>query len=257
MNPADRIFGYMRQKPLPISSENELFHLFFNTTVPNIALQHTIMNNILEGDGRFSYDSYNKMWYANGDDTAKNITAAEYTVIDIETTGFNPDSDKITEIAAIKIRGGEIDRHINFLVNPARPIPLKITEITGIRDDMVAAQPYFRDIVPALREFIESNILVAHHSSFDISFINAELKNAGVEPLHNITLCTCKLAKKLLPHLSSYALDSLAKNFRLTFLDRHRAYPDALVTAQVFQRFFPIFKENELQKIEHLVNLIQ
>lgn len=105
----------------------------------------------------------------------------DYVVFDLETTGFNPDKNKIIEIGAVKISGGEIVGRFSEFVNPREPIPFRITELTSIRDDMVIDAPSIEEILPRFMEFCQGAIMVAHNADFDMSFILADCKRQGID----------------------------------------------------------------------------
>jgi DNA polymerase III subunit epsilon len=162
---------------------------------------------------------------------------ATFVVTDTETTGVRAGDDRLIEVAAVKVRGGEIVDTFEQLVNPGRYVPRRITQITGISTAMVYHEPPAREVLPAFREFLGDGVLVAHNLPFDLRFLQAELERAGQTPLENDALCTLRLARRLLPGLPSRGLTALAQHFALRNRARHRALGDAEVTAEVLLRF--------------------
>jgi len=236
MNLANRIFNYLSRKKNRAGTEPEICGLFFKTMAHHPGVGHSMLQSVLKLDGRFRYDDRNGLWFVNEDMLAVRLSEVEYCIIDIETTGFNRQYDRIIEIGAVKIVDGELFSKMDILINPERAVPFKITQLTGLAEEMLVDKPTFTEIIPVLREFIGNSVLVAHHSDFDLGFINASLQRCGDEPLENITLCSCKIARRLFPTLRSHSLDSVAKYLNLSFTARHRAYDDAMVTAHLFRK---------------------
>ena len=235
INPADKIYNYLSRKQNRYCSENELFGIFFASRLPNKTLRHRILTRLLVNDGRFMFDEQSEGWKATILDYKINLNEIEYCAVDLETTGFNQQVDRVTEVALIKFKEGEVTGKMNYLVNPMRPIPPNLQELTGITDQMVFDKPTFDYLIPEIQEFIQNTVLVAHHSNFDLRFLNAEFNRFGYESINNAAVCTCKLARKLFTHLNSYSLDSIAEFFELKFVSRHRAYGDALMALNVFK----------------------
>ncbi|MEL6653467.1 MAG: exonuclease domain-containing protein [Bacteroidota bacterium] len=158
-----------------------------------------------------------------------------YTIIDIETTGGDPRTDRITEIA-IYLHDGEqvIDEFIS-LVNPEKPIPDFITKITGINNDMVRDAPRFFEIAKQIVEITDGAVFVAHNVRFDYSFVQKEFRSLGYT-FSRKQLCTVKLSRKLLPGHRSYSLGKLCKSLGIDLENRHRAAGDALATVTLFER---------------------
>lgn len=156
-----------------------------------------------------------------------------YVVFDIETTGFSPVKNNITEIGAVKIVNGQIVDRFSTFVNPREPIPYRITAVTNITDDMVADAPYIEEVLPKFLEFVGDSILVAHNASFDTSFIKecARRQNLVVSDTY---LDTLELSRELLPHLAKYKLDVVCKDLGVSLEGHHRAVNDAEATAECF-----------------------
>ena len=156
-----------------------------------------------------------------------------YIVVDVETTGGRPDhGDRITEIAAVVVRDGQVAEVFETLVNPQRSIPPWISHLTNISWDMVRDKPTFRDICDQLLSVMEGRVFVAHNATFDWKFVSAEVERATGRRLEGQRLCTVRLARKLLPQLPRRSLDHLARFYGVTIHARHRAGGDALATAE-------------------------
>ena len=158
----------------------------------------------------------------------------EFCIIDLETTGGSHEYHSITEIGAVKYRGGiEIDR-FTTLVNPGCAIPPFITVLTGITNNMVATAPPIEDTLQPLLNFIGTSVLVAHNARFDIGFINAALLMHDYEPLPNRVLDTVGLARRIVgAEVKNCKLSTLATSFNFPHQPSHRAINDVLATGDL------------------------
>ena len=157
-----------------------------------------------------------------------------YAIIDIETTGGRPKSDKITEIAIILFDGETITEEFSTLINPERNIPYRITQITGIDDKMVRGAPKFYEVAKKIFEMTENHIFIAHNVSFDYGFIKSEIESLGGE-FKRKKLCTLQMSRKLLPGKRSYSLGNLCNDLSISNEARHRAMGDAKATTILFK----------------------
>ena len=167
------------------------------------------------------------------------LEALSYVVVDVETTGMNAFfGDRVTEIAAVVVRGGRIAEQFQTLVNPERPIPAMITALTHITPQMVRDAPRFREIATELLQFLQGHVFVAHNAEFDWRFVSAEVVRARGRELTGRRLCTVRLARRLLPQLRSRSLDWVARHYDVEIEPgkRHRAAGDALATAHCLLR---------------------
>lgn len=156
----------------------------------------------------------------------------EYVVVDLETTGGRSEYHRITEIGAVKIRGKEVLETFQSLVNPERRIPGKITQLTGISDEMVRGQPVFADLAEGFRKFVGESIVVAHNINFDYGFLRQEYASLG-EDFRRPTVCTVVGMRKYFPGLKSYSLGKLCREMGIELKDHHRALSDARATAEL------------------------
>jgi DNA polymerase III subunit epsilon len=162
------------------------------------------------------------------------LASLSYVVVDVETTGTRAWSgDRVTEIAAVVVRDGQVQDVFETLVNPQRPIPPFISALTNITWAMVKDAPLFRDVCESLLSFMEGHVFVAHNAAFDWRFVTAEVSRANGHRLAGRQLCTVRLARKLLPHLRSRSLDHVAYHYGVNIAARHRAGGDAVATAHV------------------------
>ncbi len=184
-------------------------------------------------------DRENHHWQATFDDIGRPLSQTTFVVLDLETTGSSPSVGAgITEIGAVKVRGGEVIGEFQTLINPGGPIPAFITILTGITQSMVALAPSIEEVFPAFLEFMgphQENVLVAHNAPFDIGFLKAAAANQEyLWPKYQV-LDTARLARQVLlrDEVINCKLGTLARFFRTTTSPNHRALDDAKATVDV------------------------
>jgi DNA polymerase-3 subunit epsilon len=183
-----------------------------------------------------------------------NVADATFIVTDVETTGTSAGSDRLLEIGAVKLRGGEVVDTFQQLVNPQRSVPSRITQMTGITTAMVFDAPTVDDVLPAYLDFLDDGIFVAHNLSFDEGFVNAALTRTGHAELDNDTLCTLRLARRLLPGLKSKGLSRLIQFYGIDVNGRHRGLGDAQATGIILKRFLSQLDfEHDVQSVDDLL----
>lgn len=158
-----------------------------------------------------------------------------YAIVDIETTGSSAAKGKITEIAILIHDGKRVVDEYQTLLNPESYIPMNITALTGISNEMVAEAPRFFEVAKEIHQFLEGNIFVAHNVNFDYSFIKKEFQDLGAS-FKLPKLCTVRLSRKVFPGLKSYSLGRLCDHFDIENAARHRAMGDARATAILMDR---------------------
>jgi DNA polymerase-3 subunit epsilon len=169
------------------------------------------------------------------DDMGRPLVDVTFVVFDLETTGASPSDCEITEIGAVKVRGGECLGTFHTLVNPGLPIPPMITVLTGITDALVGPAPGIAEVLPSFCEFVAGAVLVGHNVGFDIGFSDAALAAHGYPALANPRVDTLALARRLiLDEVPNLRLSTLARHLRAGHDPCHRALDDALATADVF-----------------------
>lgn len=157
-----------------------------------------------------------------------------FVAFDTETTGLKPDECKVVEIGAIKFDRDGIISRFSLLINPECPMPEEARKVNNITDEMLEGKPVFKDVAKDFLRFIENTILVAHNASFDIAFINAELKKCKIAKLNNKVIDTLIFSREVFPRLESYKLQELAKRFEIVAFEAHRAEDDARVCMELF-----------------------
>lgn len=169
-------------------------------------------------------------------------SGAVFTAFDTETTGLNPEEEKILEIGAVSFDKLGIRARYNVLINPQRKILPEITRVNGIDDSMVSGKLTFADNAVHFLNFINNTVLIAHNAPFDLGFVNNELKIAGMNPLENQTADTLTLSRAMLPNLGKYNLQFLAKYFEINVVNAHRAEDDARVCMEVFLKLLEMVR---------------
>jgi len=174
------------------------------------------------------------------DDFGEPLSQTTFVTVDLETTGGSPTASAITEIGAVKTRGGEVIGEFQTLVNPGHPIPPMIVALTGITDAMVVAAPPVAEVLPAFLEFLGDAVIVAHNAPFDTGFLRAACRTHGYawpgnEVVDTVTLARRATTKEEAPNKK---LSTLARVFGTTVTPNHRALEDARATAQIMHKMF-------------------
>jgi len=236
-----KLYDYLIERPGGATS-TELLGLLFasgpglsSLPVHNPEFGGQFLHSALGADPHFLYNPSTDRWHVMAHTLLQRpISHSKFVVVDLETTGLKPGKAAITEVAAIGIENGRIAAEFHHLVNPGRRIPAVITRLTGITDDMLRDQPRIDDIFPQFHTFLGSAILVAHNVEFDLSFLNFAARRLVSTSLFNLSLCTLRLARRLLPGLRSRSLDAVAASLGVSCPDRHRALGDARIATEVF-----------------------
>lgn len=169
--------------------------------------------------------------------------SGNFVVFDVETTGINAQEERLTEIGAVSVNDGKLGEEYNTFVNPQKPIPPKITEITGITDAMVADAPSDEKALIDFLNFVNGRTLVAHNAAFDIGFLSATAKRYSI-PFSCTYIDTLALARALYPTLPNHRLDTVAKHLDLGDFNHHRACDDAKILARIFQKMLAELEES-------------
>lgn len=189
--------------------------------------------------------------------TGTALHSLDFMVVDVETTGGGSlKHDRITEIAAIHVREGEIVDEFETLINPQRSIPPMISALTNITWEMVSKAPLFRDICDRLVPLLDGKVFVAHNAEYDWRFVTTEIHRATGQRLEGERLCTVRLARALKPELRSRRLDVLAHYYGITIERRHRAGDDARATARLLIRFLKELEDRDCVTFETMRELM-
>lgn len=180
------------------------------------------------------------------------ISKTSFVVFDIETTGLSPTKDAITEIGAVRLVNGEITENFHSFVNPQRSLSKRITELTGITDDMLRDAPCQKDAVESFFAFAQDDVLVAHNGhDFDMQFIRQAAENSKIKCEYTC-IDTLPLAQALYTGLHSYRLDSVSKYLELPIFNHHRATDDAKALAQIFICMLDEIKTRGVKRLENI-----
>lgn len=177
-----------------------------------------------------------------------------YCILDLETTGFSPVTEKITEIGIMKYQNGKVIDSFSCFVNPEKPIPAKVIEVTNITDDMVKDAETIDKVFPKVLEFIKDTVLVAHNAAFDINFLKYNAKVLGYE-FDFTYVDTLTLAQEIFPDFKTYKLGRIAKNLGIKVEVAHRALDDVDTTVKVFKVMLDKLKERGAQTLEDVDRL--
>lgn len=176
------------------------------------------------------------------------MKAAEYAIVDIETTGGNARGSRITEIAIVIHDGKNILDRWETLVNPEQDIPAPIFALTGIDNALVRHAPTFEMVADRIRQMLEGRVFVAHNVNFDFSFVRHQLAQEGYKWAPR-KLCTVRAARKIRPGLPSYSLGNLCRSLDIPLENRHRAGGDADATAILFSKLLEWDTDGEIEKM--------
>jgi DNA polymerase III epsilon subunit family exonuclease len=194
-----------------------------------------LVADLVKNDRRFKFLENNTIELQEDDWQSRLLSELDFVVVDVEATGAKTPPNRLIELGAYRIRGGQIVEKFLSLVNPEIPIPRFVMSLTGISNEMVKSAPVFAEVAPRWLDFVSNSVLVAHNAGFDTSFLNHEISR--VYPGHrmlNPHLCTVRLSRRVLPDLSNHRLDTIASHFSISIASRHRAGSDALATAEIF-----------------------
>ena len=180
----------------------------------------------------FTVTEVKKSWSFTSESTL--LSQVTFCVVDLETTGSSSAVGGITEIGAVKYRGGEEVSRFSTLINPGQPIPANIVMLTGISSSMVADAPRIEDVLDMFLDFVQGTVLVAHNARFDVGFLNAALERHGYDPLSNAVVDTVTLARRLVrSEVPNCKLSTLAAHFNFPHQPVHRAMDDVLATGDL------------------------
>ncbi len=186
----------------------------------------------------------------------KTIAEQQFVIFDVETTGLSPASgDRIIEIAALKVNNLKPAGKFYSLINPEREISWGAYQVNGISEAMVAQAPKAKEILPEFIEFIDGGLLVGHNVKFDLGFLSHELSLLGLPWQETAHIDTIKMARALLPGLTSYSLAAVSYALGIDTVQQHRAMSDVELTFSVFRHLLENAARKELNSPELILNL--
>lgn len=166
------------------------------------------------------------------------LAKQRWVVVDVETTGGSIGyGHRVIEIGMVQVENGEIVGTYETLINPGRPVPRMITSLTGITQAMIDPAPAFAEVCGRISSELEGRTFVGHNVGFDWRFVSSEIERSTARALAGPRVCTLRIARRLLPHLRSRSLGSLAEYFGIPMDRHHRALDDAVATAHLMLRF--------------------
>lgn len=164
------------------------------------------------------------------------LRGVTFIALDTETTGFSPARDRLIEIAVVKFRDRQVLAEHAWLVNPGVPLPADTERLTGITSNMLAAAPPFAAVYRDVAAGLDDAVVLIHNAPFDVRFLNAELRRAGLPGGTNVILNTLPLCRQWFPQARRYSLDALTRSLAITNARPHRALADAAALEAIFER---------------------
>jgi DNA polymerase III subunit epsilon len=249
-----RLHDYLADRPAGASSE-ELLDLVFTSPGRDPEFGRRFLSVLLGSDPRFRFDPDGSRWRACAHDAlARPLGDVPFVVVDLETTGGGPAGTGMIEIGAVRVEGGRLTEKFVTLVHPGRPISPFVTRLTGITDAMVADAPPLSEALARFVEFAGDGVLVAHNAPFDVGHLDAAHRWFAGRPLDLPSVCTLRLARRLLPGLRRRSLDSVAGELGIDCWGRHRALPDARIAAEILCVFLERVRERGIERVDQLLD---
>ena len=199
-----------------------------------------LVGRLLAADPRFKHDSAGSWFAVVPDPYSRLCLETEFVVVDLETTGNRGKEAEVTELGAVRMRGTREIARMESLTDPGLSIPPYVAKLTGITDEMVAGQPSFEEVFREFVSFSSGAVLVAHDASFDAEVLDRACRKWLGRPLGLPSLCTLRLARRLLPGARKLSLDALAEHFVVDGGRRHRAMADAELTAGILAKLLEL-----------------
>ena len=189
--------------------------------------------------------------------SSENIDNTQYVIVDIETTGLEPEKSRIIEIGALKTDGPKETDVYTTLIDPGCDIPENIVAITGITGEMLRGKPDIKKALSGFLDFISGKVLVAHNTEFDIPFIQHHAEKHLKRKMDNKTVCTLKLSRILLPQLKNHKLHTVAEHLGVPVHDRHRAMGDVETTFHVWNKLVEMLTKKGIKTIDEVRRMAQ
>lgn len=247
----ERATSFVGEHPQGVPEDMLVGHVFGSTTSP--AMWRDLLRNVLQGNVGLELGA-DGVW-RNKTVRREADFPADFVVVDVETTGLKARHHRITEIAIIRVSSAGEKMVWTTLVNPERRIPGQISRLTGIDNQLVSTAPRFQSVAQTVVDLIGEQLVVGHNVSFDIGFLNAELRRCGMPQLINQSLDTLALADAMLPGLRRLSLTEVARHLEIGQSEAHRATADAETTLGVLARLRAIAEEDGDGTLETLSSL--
>jgi DNA polymerase-3 subunit epsilon len=216
-----------------------------------------MLEQLLGASSLFLRDDEGNWGLASWASAERSLDDTEFVALDVETTGLAPGRHRIIEVGAVIIRNGELVANFSKLINPGRSIPQFITKFTGISPQLVARSASAEKVLPRLREFIGDRPIVGHNIGFDLNFLNFEADRCRLSPAFAETgIDTIVLARRYLTGMRRARLDAVASALHVPMRNRHRALPDAQITAKVFVLLLARAREEGCETLADLYRVL-
>ena len=213
---------------------SEIAETVFRLSYAGDELSTALVSDLISNDRRFVIEDSSLLINDDNPD-ARALKEIDFVVLDVEAVAPKPLPARIIELAAYRVRDGEIIDEFQTLVNPGVPLSPFIAQLTGLSNEMIEAAPAFFDLARRWLEFAGDAVLVAHNSDFDVSLLNQEIPG---NRMRNSEVCTVKLARRLIRNSSGHKLYALAQHLGFEIPERHRAASDARATVRVLLHLF-------------------
>jgi DNA polymerase III subunit epsilon len=250
-----KLYQFLCSRPAGADAE-ELVALLFAGAGSDPELGARIVAQMLAGDPNFVFDSETAQWRLQQSDRLRvPLSEAEFTVVDLETTGGQAGPGNIIEIGAYRMVGRRLTESFQTLVRPQGGfVPRFISGLTSITTEMVREAPPIEQVLPAFREFMGDRVMVAHNAAFDFGFLNFEFRRIFGIGVANPVLCTLRMSRRFMPSLKRRRLDLLAGHFGLSLEGRHRGLGDARMAAEILSIFLEIAEKMGITRLDRLLD---
>jgi len=250
-----KLYEFLCSRPAGADA-GELIGLLLSGVGSDPELGARLVRQLLDGDPNFIFDSDTAQWrLAQSDRIRVGLDQAEFTVVDLETTGGRAGPGTIIEIGAYRMVGKRLTETFSQLVRPqGGVVPRFITGLTSITTEMIREAPPIEHVLPAFREFMGDRVMVAHNAAFDFGFLDFEYRRIFGIGLSNPVLCTLRMARRFMPSLKRRRLDLLATHFGLSLEGRHRGLGDARMAAEILSIFLEMAERMGITRLDRLLD---
>jgi len=250
-----KLYEFLCSRPAGADA-GELVGLLLSGVGSDPELGARLVGQLIGDDPNFIFDSDTAQWRLTQSDRLRvGLDDAEFTVVDLETTGGRAGPGTIIEIGAYRMVGKRLTESFSQLVRPrGGVVPRFITGLTSITTEMIREAPPIEDVLPAFREFIGDRVMVAHNAAFDFGFLDFEYRRIFGIGLANPVLCTLRMARRFMPSLKRRRLDLLANHFGLSLEGRHRGLGDARMAAEILSIFLEMAQRMGISRLDRLLD---
>ncbi len=250
----EKLCAYLESRPGGADTA-ELVALLLDRDSGDSELKARIVEQIIGADPNFIFDPASGLWSLRSSISYRvPLDDAQFTVVDLETTGMRTGAGGIIEIGAYRMLGRRLAESFSTLVRPRGMIPRFITRLTSITNEMVADAPPIEQVLPAFRDFMGDSVMVAHNAAFDRGFLDFEFRRIFGIGLRNPVICTLRMSRRFLPSLKRRRLDLLAEHFGLSTDGRHRGLGDARMAAEILSIFLEMAEKMGITRLDRLLD---